>query len=65
MVGHAITDKSERDAKDGIGHLSQIRQYVCKVAGLLKNKFCPVWKRVTINFRITIVYLAEGQKPQI
>jgi len=65
MVGHAITDKSIRDAWDGFGHLSQIWQCVCKLAGQLKNKFCPVWKRVTINFRITLVYLAEGQKPQI
>jgi len=65
MVGDAITDISRRDAKDGIRHLSQIWQCVCKVAGQLKNKFCPVWKRVTINFRITLVYLSEGQKPQI
>jgi len=65
MVGHAITDKSRRETKDGIRHLSQIWQYVCKVTGQLKNKFCPVWKRVTIHFRITLVYLAEGQKPQI
>jgi hypothetical protein len=65
MVQHAITDKSRTDVKDGIGHLSRIWQCVCKVAGQLKNKFCPVWKEVTINFRITFLYLGEGQKPQI
>jgi len=65
MVRHAITDKSRSYTKDGIGHLSQIWQCVCKVAEQIKNKLCPVWKRVTINFRITLVYLAEGQKPQI
>ena len=64
MAGHAIIDTSRRDAKDGIRHLPQVRQYVCKLAGQLKNKFCSVWNRVAINFRITLVHLA-GQQSQI